>query len=92
MPSQWYGPNLVLENVVWVKSDPQISRSRGARSRLNMNKNKIRQLQGRPGEFPDMTVVLNNTESYPENFVADRATDYTVGVARFRQLRVKPSI
>jgi hypothetical protein len=81
-----------MENVVWVKSDPQISQSRGARSRLNLNKNKIRKIQGRPGQFPDMTIVLNNTHPYPEGYVADSATDYTVGVARFRQLRVKPGM
>jgi hypothetical protein len=81
-----------MENIVWVKSDPQISRSRGARSRLNLNKNRIRKIQARPGEFPDMSIVLNNTWPYPEKFVADHATDYVVGVARYRQLRVKPSM
>ncbi len=92
IPNQWYGPNQILENVVWVKSDPLISRSRGARSRMNVNKNKMRKIQGRPGEFPNMNIVLNNTRNYPEGFVADHATDYTVGVARYRQLRVKPSM
>jgi hypothetical protein len=59
---------------------------------MNVNKNKMRKIQGRPGEFPNMNIVLNNTKNYPEGFVADHATDYTVGVARYRQLRVKPSM
>lgn len=91
IPNQWYGPNMFLENVVWTKADSEISRSRGARSRLRLSQSKQRKLQGRPGDFPDMAFALNDSKEYPSSFIADRATHYTVGVARYRQLRVQQS-